>query len=641
MFELNRTNQNDYQYGLYQEYLENIKKNSLLYSSNPELVIKYFRINLNLSNNIDQFDTLFPQNVPMDPANTEDIIGDLDGNNNTSNYTASEVSEIHGTGMFDKFENFTYDIFEFTPVIEMSPFQYTPNSDNNVGTTGSMSLMTIDRPNVGDLFVYYDKKNDQGESVTDQTEILQITSVQMQRTSNDILPIYQLEFKMANIKQEHLKKLSINEIYFYDNLQNNFTSSKCWSEYQRISGNDFTNELKEINKNYNKDNAYYEFNTLDCTLDSKPELKKQIPLVFNNLIKRLTESSYNQSRLKIVKNISTNLSIYEFLEGVEGSVEDLGKKTLLLKPIVFENTNVIAPIDLKNQVLEDNEIQPEEQEVLDNLTSKEKGLIQLKNLFINENNTFVIKNAMYLYLFYWYLYTEEEAENSLVFKKLKNYIIPEDFDKILNPLTREEEFQEIYNKYQTEEPIAFVDKNLRNNNFLIIDDLEFILSLPKYIIYLDPLEGTTGYYEDTILLNKTQTFINNNFKIYKLLFNYLRDIYKLCYCDKMFIKFQDKLDKDKEIFKNDSKISGTGYYNLFNCLINNDILSSLDNTSTYPDYNDILEGSFYWSSDGKIINYSRNIILPIGDLGLPIALSFQYGVQYRDTYDPTSSKITN
>ena len=597
MFKLNRTNQNDYQYGLYQEQLQQINKNSLLYSNNPELVIKYFSINLALSNNIDQVDVLFPQNVPT--SGDDDI--------NQQDYTASNTSAIHGTGMFDKFENFTYDIFEFTPVIEMSPFQYSPNSDNNDGISGSMSLMTIDRPKVGDLFTYYAKRDKYGNNVVDQTEIFQVTSIQMQRTSNDILPIYQLEFKTANILYENLKKFSINEIFFYDNLQNNFTSSKCWDNYQIISNDN--DKFKLINKNYNKDKAYYEFNTLNINKAGSPFIDKKVPLIFNNLIKRIQDSTYNQSRLKPVKNISTNLSIEEFL----GLSDDNNFQELLLKPVVLDEQT--APININ--LLTDEQIQ--------NLTQDDKVLINLKRLFTLEgNSTFLIKNTLYLYLFYYFLY--KDCHDSILYSKLNNYIIPEDLERFLNPLTKEEIFLEIVNKYQTENIIGFIDKDLRSNEFVIIDNLNYIMTLPKYIINNDPI--LSGYQEEILSLNKVQIIIQNNFDIYLMLFNYLNTIYELAYCDKEYIKFPEDLETERNRFVNSSKITGVKYYNIFNCIINPDVIPSTLSESTDT------SGNFYWNNKGIIIDYINNIVLPIGDLGLPIALSFQYGVQYRDIYNP-------
>jgi hypothetical protein len=594
MFELNRTNQNDYQYGLYQEQLQQIKKNSLIYSNNPELVIKYFSINMALSNNIDQVDVLFPQNVPT--SGDDDI--------NQQDYTASNTSAIHGTGMFDKFENFTYDIFEFTPVLEMSPFQYSPNSDNNEGTSGNMSLLTIDRPKVGDLFTYYAKRDSYGKNAIDQTEIFQVTSVQMQRSSNDLLPIYQLEFKTANILYENLKKFSINQIYFYDNLQNNFTNSECWDEYQIVSNQN--DDFKLINKNFNKDKSYYEFNTLNINNAGSPYIEKKVPLIFNNLIKRIQDSSYNQYRLKIVKNISTNLSIDEFLGLAENNFQEL-----LLKPVILDEQTAPINIDL----LTDEQIQ--------NLTQDNKILINLKKIFTLEgNNTFLIKNTLYLYLFYYFLY--KDCYDSVLYSKLHNSFNPDDLDLFLNPLTPEDIFTDILNKYQTDEVIAFVDKDLRSNEFIIIDDLNFIMNLPKYI----PL---VGYQEELIPLNKVQVVIQNNFNIYKLLFNYLNTVRKIAFCDKEYIKFPEDLEKERNIFTNSSKLDNTKYYNIFNCSINPSVVPSTLSESTDT------SGNFYWNNTGIIIDYVNEIVLPIGDLGLPIALSFQYGVQYRDIYNPETT----
>ena len=662
MFELNRTNQNDYHYGLYQEQLYQIKKNSLLYSNNPELVIKYFSINLALSNNIDQVDVLFPQNVPSKSAD----IGDESVNE--AGYQASNSSTIHGTGMFDKFKNFTYDIFEFTPILEMTPFTYTPNSDNNEGTSGSLSLMTIDKPKVGDLFMYYNKKSEQDNNLVDQTEIFQITSVQMQRTSNDILPIYQLEFKTANILRSTLKKFSINEIFFYDNLQNNFTSSECWVPYQIIS-KDFK-KLKSLDKNYNRDRARYELNTLELNKQNKPELVKKIPLVFNNLIKRIQNSSYNQARFKIVKNISTNLSIADFLN-IDTNTQ---WKTLFLKlkddsdvqdaqdtqdvqdtqdtQDTQNDTNTYGALD--NEINSNSNINNDDENIdnVNNISDGTNGtsdttgtsqsntntntntddtnnidinnndsnvLNNLKKIFISNNestgnSTFLIKNILYLYLFYYFIC------NGTIYDKIKNYIDPKDLENFLDPETDEETFQKIFDKYQTENIIGFVDKDLKSDTFIIIDNLEFLMNLPKF--------DTDHYIEDKKPLNKVQVVIQNNFNIYYILYNYLENIYKVAFCKKKYIKFPEDLEKEKNMFTNSEKIKNVKYYNLFNCPN-----KSNTNTNQITDYTNYIDGSFCWDDSGLIINYSKKIILPIGDLGLPIALSYQYGIQYRDDYN--------
>lgn len=595
MFNLNRTNQNEYHYGLYQEQLQQIKKNSLLYSNNPELVIKYFSINLALSNNIDQVDVLFPQNVPS----SADDIGDLP--KNEQDFQASQSNTIHGTGMFDKYQNFTYDIFEFTPILEMSPFTYSPNSDTNNGTSGSLSLMTIDKPKVGDLFTYYNKVDKSGKSIVDQTEIFQVSSVQMQRTSNNILPIYQLEFKTANILYKSLKKFSIHDIFFYDNLQNNFTSSKCWDAYQNVT-NDNKN-FKLITKNYNKYKSRYEFNTVSFNEETKkPFIDKKIPLIFNNLIKRIQNSSYNQNRFDIVKNISANISVQTFL-----NIGDVSKKweVLLLQIKKLSDTT-------------DTQTTPD--------ATDNKVLINLKKIFTGNtgNTTFLIKNILYLYLFYYFLY--KDCKENILYLKIQNYIIPEDLELFLNPDTDSEAFEKVFEKYQTDNIIGFIDKDLQSNTFLIIDDLKFIMNLPIY---------KNGYSEEKLPLNKVQTVIQNNFNIYNLLFKYLNNIYKIAYCDKKYIKFPEMLNNEKSNFTKDTKIPKVNYYNLFNCNKSIDQLYNASGKSIDT------SGCFYWNDDGIIIDYNKKIILPIGDLGLPIALSFQYGVQYRDIYNPDTKGNLN
>jgi len=528
MKSLNKINQSDYQYTLYKDYLEQIKKNSLIYSNNPELVIKYFSINLQLSNNIDQIDILFPQNVPVSGDDPEE----------QTDYMASTSSAIHGTGMFDKYENFTYDIFEFVPVIEMSPFQYSPNNDDNNGTSGSMSLMTIDKPKVGDLFTYYSKRDTYGKNAVDQTEIFQVSSVQMQRTSNELLPIYQLEFKTANILYENLKKFSIHDIFFYDNLQNTFLSNACWNIYQNIGNTDIT----IFNKNYNKDNAYYNFYSFDC---SEKKIIRRIPLIFNNLIKRVSQSNYNQYNFKPISNISADISINEF----------------------FENDFCLLTI-------------PD----------------RLKLFF---NNSFIISNFLELYFYYLVLNKE-----NIIKDKLLEIISPDDIEKVMIS-ENIDELTEIFSKYNNTDPIAFIDKDLKTNTFLIIDNISLILGFKS---------------EES--LTQLQLVIQNNFEIFFKLYENLKNIRTLINCPKKYIRFTDIEEKELFILSNKEKLNNCNYYRIF-CSLNN-----AENAENPPE----TLSDIYWNIDGVITDYNTRTELPIGDLGLPIAMSYQYGIQYRDIY---------
>jgi len=472
--EVSTGTQNNYQYQLYHEYLTQIKRNSLLCAYNPELVVKYYNINLNKSNNY----------------NSEDYKNDLIPN--------TPGTRNDGTSIATNFRDYTYDLFEFTPIIEMTPFAYNDTQGFNEGITGSLSFITIEKPNVGDLFTYYSN-----DDVYDKTEIFQVTSVNFQRTSRHILPIFEVQFKTALITLETLKKLSINNIFFYDSFQNKFLSSDCYEEYNKVQA-----DPKLINSLYNKKRNFYEFK-LGCTSRIIPI----VPLLFNNLINRL--SKYPYTSFKQIKNMSCNLSINEFLDP--------------------STVDILPEYPKKQEGSDPDEVPPFEK-------------------YIN----FIIFDKWELYNLY------------LAFGMKKEDI----------PLSNEEIQLDSPNRY-SETPIAFLDRDMISKKYILID----------------------SYSQDDLKMN--------NFNAFLILYNLILLVKKLMDCPFDHTVIKDDL---KDGFDDKSKIGKI--FNIFDCPLDKEVDKKITR----------IQPTIFYNSNGLIAD---DMELPeiIGSLKLPLAISFQYGVQ--------------
>ena len=149
MENVNIYSQNNYQYKIYQEYLDRTKANIVSYSKNPDLVIKYYNINITESQNINKID--FNQYITTGP---EDL-----GRSNPEDYNIIlKEGEINtqGTGLLEDYKNCIWDIYEFQPVVDFQPLQYAESRTFSEGTQGSFGTIFLDYiPNPGDLFTFY------------------------------------------------------------------------------------------------------------------------------------------------------------------------------------------------------------------------------------------------------------------------------------------------------------------------------------------------------------------------------------------------------------------------------------------------------------------------------------------------------
>ncbi len=209
-----RLNATDYQYNLYNEYLEQMDQILIKYGQQSGLSIQYWHIRVDLSLN---YDDLKMQN---------------------------------------SYKHYVYDILHFVPTVNMTPVTYQIGYDqqqqgtSNLGT-GSFSMYLLDKPLPGDLFKFYAP-----DDSTDKTEIFRITDVQYMRTSKNKMNLYQLDFETAPIFIETMEHVRINQILCWDSEQFLFLDEEQCGAMEDIQ--DRRDELiKEINKYYDAVNGWY------------------------------------------------------------------------------------------------------------------------------------------------------------------------------------------------------------------------------------------------------------------------------------------------------------------------------------------------------------------------------------------------
>lgn len=515
---MNTSNIVEYQYQLYQEYLGATKDNILNYSQNPELSLKYFKINVPKSTNIN--DT----NGEVAPA--FDAYGDV--------AALDEEETLSGTGITHKFKNYTYDIFEFTPVIEIQPLQYEQAGESWIGTHSSMAIMSIDRPAAGDLFTFYGAQ----DNTTDGTEIFQITDVSYQRTSHKALPIYNLQFRSAPMKVETIKELTINEVYFYSIHFNKFLKSSCWDSYQ-YSLKFFQDKIsKDFDSLYIPDKSKYVFKT--CYDNVTMETSKVIfPMAFNNNIKRL--SALIKTGFKSVIDFSTNISLNEFLDGAEHPT--------------------ITNEDGTPKVFQFCIYQPEE----------------LYNLYAALG------------------YTDEDNP---VTAPLPSY--PATTETTVDEITGEEIITVIpagpiiwvpIDITDDTKPIAFIDRDFFSKRFTVIDNL-----------------------------GVTQNLIN--FEKYLSLWEITKKVRNLYYCEAGVDPYDISQENPGTAYDDKSKMGKNKFYNFWDCISTDGVDDSSSETSTETK---LFNVSNIYDANGVIEDFRERKLI-IGDLGLPLVISFQYGV---------------
>ncbi len=214
----------DYQYDLYNEYLDQMDQILIKYGQQSGLSIQYWHIRVDLSLNYDGIDNVRMQN---------------------------------------SYKHYVYDILHFIPTIDMTPITYTVGYDtsqqgtSNTGT-GSFNMYLLDKPLPGDLFKFYTGGdiNDPSTHATDTTEIFRITDVRYMRTSKNKLNLYQLDFETAPIYVSTMEHVRINQIMCWDTERFTFLTEDECNAMEGVQ--DRRDELiDELNKYYDDINGWY------------------------------------------------------------------------------------------------------------------------------------------------------------------------------------------------------------------------------------------------------------------------------------------------------------------------------------------------------------------------------------------------
>jgi len=244
-----RANLPDYQYNLYNDYLDQLGDILIKYGQANSMPVQYWHIRVDLSKN---FDDLKIQNA---------------------------------------YKHYVYDLFHFIPTINATPINYQIGYNqpyqgtSNVGS-GSLSMYLLHQPLPGDLFRYYPQDN-----ATDTGEIFRVTNVRYMRTSKNKLKLYQLDFETAPILMDTLDHVRINSIQCWNSeLYRFLTEEECNAMPDIIDGREEI--IDKINDWYDEQHGWYgkcqsgtdpDNPIFDCAGDQRTR-----PFVFlNTVLKRL------------------------------------------------------------------------------------------------------------------------------------------------------------------------------------------------------------------------------------------------------------------------------------------------------------------------------------------------------------------
>jgi len=213
---INRANLTDYQYDLYENYLDQLDDIMIKRGQSTGLAIEYWHIKVDLSKNFDD------------------------------------------NRMQNSYKHYVYDLFHFLPTINATPITYqigqNPQAQgtSNVAT-GSFSLYLLEQPLPGDLFRFYPHGG-----VTDRTEIFRVTNVRYMRTAKNKLDLYEIDFETAPIYVQTLEHVRINEIWCWDTENFRFLNEEECQAWKDIV--DCKDKIIEcLNKWYDEKHGWYGF----------------------------------------------------------------------------------------------------------------------------------------------------------------------------------------------------------------------------------------------------------------------------------------------------------------------------------------------------------------------------------------------
>jgi hypothetical protein len=226
---INILNQDSYLYELYNEYLNKVQFYQINGKINS-LSLRYYKINYSISNGIED---------ELDMVNSK---------------------------KFGK----TYDIFDFTPVLENQPFTYNmSNDETNQGvirsTQGMMTIMSVEEPLPNDVFHFYSNES--------EIEYLQVTNVNYVMSVKK-LHIYQIEYITANLVKNTVDNFKINQHFYFLREFGKFIGSSMYNDIVNLS-NTRDDDIVIINKYYDSRNCKYKSIIIDD--DSNTIINKKLP----------------------------------------------------------------------------------------------------------------------------------------------------------------------------------------------------------------------------------------------------------------------------------------------------------------------------------------------------------------------------
>jgi hypothetical protein len=232
---INILNQDSYLYELYNEYLNKVQFYQINGKINS-LSLRYYKINYSISNGIED---------ELDMVNSK---------------------------KFGK----TYDIFDFTPVLENQPFTYNmSNDETNQGvirsTQGMMTIMSVEEPLPNDVFHFYSNES--------EIEYLQVTNVNYVMSVKK-LHIYQIEYITANLVKNTVDNFKINQHFYFLREFGKFIGSSMYNDIVNLS-NTRDDDIVIINKYYDSRNCKYKSIIIDD--DSNTIINKMLQIISENI----------------------------------------------------------------------------------------------------------------------------------------------------------------------------------------------------------------------------------------------------------------------------------------------------------------------------------------------------------------------
>ncbi len=272
----------DYQYNLYNDYLDQTNDMLTKYGQQSGLSIQYWHIRMDLSLNYDGLDDIKMQN---------------------------------------SYKHFVYDILHFVPTINMTSVTYQIGYDpqqqgtSNTGM-GSFNIYLLSRPLPGDMFKFYtggDPENTDTHS-SDNTEIFRITNVRYVRSTKNKLDLYQLDFETAPIYVSTMEHLRVNQIMCWDTERFLFMNEDQCSAMEEVQEKR-DDLVDDINKYYDAVNGWYgrclndpgtsieSFNCSTTSVDGSGGVTR--PLVYVNTILKRLKRIFDAMDIKPIFGIGT------------------------------------------------------------------------------------------------------------------------------------------------------------------------------------------------------------------------------------------------------------------------------------------------------------------------------------------------